>query len=84
MKNFQVNPMELIMAIRNGQNPEQLMLGILEQNMSSSNPMMGNLLMLAKNNNTPEIEKIARNIARERGIDYDKEFEAFKKSWGLK
>lgn len=84
MKNFQVNPMELIMAIRNGQNPEQLMLGILEQNMSSSNPMLGNLLMLAKNNNTPEIEKIARNIARERGIDYDKEFEAFKKSWGLK
>jgi hypothetical protein len=35
-------------------------------------------LDLAKNNRTAEIEKIARNLCAERGIDFDKEFNSFK------
>ena len=84
MRNLQVNPMELILAIRNGQNPQQLMLKILEDNASSANPVIGNLITLARNNRTQEIEMVARNLAKERGIDFDKEFNAFKKTWGLK
>ena len=84
MRNLQVNPMELILAIKNGQNPQQLMLKILEDNASSANPLIGNLITLARNNRTQEIEKIARNLAKERGIDFDKEFNAFKNTWGLK
>jgi hypothetical protein len=84
MRNLQVNPMELILAIRNGQNPQQLMLKILEDNASSTNPIIGNLITLARNNRTQEIEMIARNLAKERGIDFDKEFNAFKNTWGLK
>ena len=41
-------------------------------------PFGANLLNLARNNNTKEIEKIARNLAAQRGIDFDKEFNAFK------
>ena len=84
MRNLQVNPMELILAIKNGQNPQQLMLKILEDNASSANPIIGNLITLARNNRTQEIEMVARNLAKERGIDFDKEFNAFKKTWGLK
>ncbi len=77
-----MNPMELIQMIRNGQNPQQLTLSILEQQMGNT-PFGANLIDLAKNNKTEEIEKIARNIAQQRGLDYDKEFAAFKKMLGL-
>ena len=77
-----MNLMELIQMIRNGQNPQQLTLSILEQQMGNT-PFGANLIDLAKNNKTEEIEKIARNIAQQRGLDYDKEFIAFKKMLGL-
>ena len=84
MNNFQVNPLNFIAAMKSGQNPEQIMLRFLEQNGATLNPMMMNLISLAKAGKTDEIEKIARNLAKEKGIDYDKEFNAFKSSWGIK
>ena len=44
---------------------------------------MENLIKLAKNNDTKSIENFARNYAKERGINYDKEFNSFKKTLGL-
>lgn len=84
MRNFQANPMDFIAAIKSGQNPEQIMFSFLQQNGIMANPMMNNLFTLARNGKTAELEQIARNIAREKGIDYDKEFSAFKKTWGIK
>ena len=79
---YQVNPMQLIQMIKSGKNPQQLMLNILQQN-AQGNPMVQNLMMLAKNNKTGDIEKIARNLAKEHGLDFDKEFAAFKQQFGL-
>ena len=73
-----MNPMDIITMIRSGQNPKQIMLSILEEGVAANNPMAANLLDLAKNNRTAEIEKIARNLCAERGIDFDKEFNSFK------
>ena len=47
-------------------------------------PMGENLLALAKEGKTDEIEKIARNLCQQRGVDYDKEFNAFKQLIGVK
>lgn len=80
---YQVNPAQIIAMIKNGQNPQQLMLNFLEGNMRGT-PMGDNLINLAKNNKTEEIEKIARNIYSQRGLDFDKEFMAFKQMLGLK
>ena len=80
---YPVDPKMLIQMIRQGQNPQQIMLNLLEQQ-ASSTPLGKNLIDLAKQNKTAEIEQIARNLARERGIDYDKEFNAFKQKLGLK
>lgn len=80
---LQVNPIDVMSMIRKGQNPQQIMLNLLEQE-ASSTPLGKNLIELAKQNKTAEIEQIARNLARERGIDYDKEFNAFKQKLGLK
>lgn len=77
---YQVNPMELIAQIRQGKNPQQLMLGILEAN-AASNPIYANLLSMAKDGRTADIEAFARNVAKEKGIDFDKEFSRFKKQY---
>lgn len=73
-----MNPIDIITMIRNGQNPQQIMINILEEGVAAQNPLAANLLDLAKNNRTAEIEKIARNLCAERGIDFDKEFNNFK------
>ena len=78
-----VNPMQLIAMIKNGQNPQQLLMNILE-GQASNNPMGANLLNLAKGNQTEELEKIARNIAKDKGIDFDTEFKSFKQMLGVK
>jgi hypothetical protein len=77
---YPVNPMQLIMQIKQGKNPQQLLMGILEAN-AQSNPVYANLLTMAKEGRTADIEAFARNLARENGIDFDKEFASFKKQY---
>ena len=79
----QFNPMQVIIAIKNGQNPQQIVMNILQERMSQT-PMGQNLIALAQNNQTAQIEQIARNICNQRGIDFDKEFNSFKDSLGIK
>jgi hypothetical protein len=55
---------------------------MLEQQ-SQNNPIANNLLNLAKNNQTAEIEQVARNMLKEQGKDFDKEFNDFKRMFGL-
>ena len=79
---YDVNPMQLIQMIRQGRNPQQLLMSILEGS-ASSNPMSANLLALAKNNDGRAIEQFARNFFQSQGLDFDKEFNAFRKQMGL-
>lgn len=74
--------MDILMMIKNGQNPQQIVMNILEGDLKET-PMGANLLNLAKNNKTSEIEQIARNAAAQKGLDFDKEFTAFKQRFGL-
>lgn len=80
---MQVDYMKLLQAIRSGANPQQLVMSVLEGQMANT-PMGKNLLQLVKQNKTAEIEKIARNICEQNGIDFDKEFASFKQSLGYK
>lgn len=80
---MQFNPMQFITMMKNGQNPEQLMLNFLAVQ-ASGNPMMENLLAMAKNYDVKGIEEIVRNICANNGVDFEKEFNAFKRSLGLK
>ena len=45
--------------------------------------MGDNLIKLAREGNSAELERIARNLAAQRGIDFDKEFAAFRQKFGL-
>lgn len=77
-----VNPMLLVQAIKNGQNPQQLMLNILENNMSGT-PLGDNLIDLVRRGKGADIEKIVRNISKQNGIDFDREFPIFVQQLGL-
>lgn len=77
---YPVNPMQLIMQIKQGKNPQQLLMGILEAN-AQSNPVYANLLNMARQGRTADIEAFARNLAKENGIDFDTEFARFKKQY---
>jgi hypothetical protein len=46
-------------------------------------PLGANLLSLAKNGDRAGIERVARNMCAEKGIDFDSEFTNFKKSLGV-
>lgn len=80
---YPVNPLMLIQMIKQGQNPQQLLMSILEGS-AANNPVNSNLLDMVKNKKTDEIEKFARNYLASQGRDFDEEFNAFKKTYGLK
>ena len=50
---------------------------IVEQ-MTGNNPMVANLIKMANAGDTDGVEKVARNMFKEKGRDFDKEFSEFK------
>ena len=72
-----INPMQLIQMIKGGQNPQQLVMSILQQK-SQTNPILNNAMNLAKNGNQSALETLARNLAEQKGLDFDKQFGSFK------
>ena len=78
-----MNPMQIIAMIKNGQNPQQLVLSMLENQMGGT-PMGNNLLQMARNGQSDDIEKFARNLFESRGLKFDKEFNSFKSQMGFK
>ena len=79
---YPVNPMKLIQMIRQGQNPQQVLMSILE-GQAGTNPVSANLLDMVKNNRKGDIEMFARNYFASNGLDFDTEFTAFKQRFGL-
>lgn len=62
--------------IANGGTPEKLL-----SEMMLRNPMMNNLIRMAKSGNIQDVENFARNVFREQGRDFDAEFSEFKKNF---
>lgn len=52
-------------------------LKMLMMNKLSSNPMFRDLIQKAQKGDKQSVENFARNICKERGIDFDKEFANF-------
>ena len=70
-----MNPMQKLTTLFKGiKNPQQAMLQMLSNN---SNPMAQNVLKMAQNGDTKGIEQFARNVCKEKGVDFDKEFSKF-------
>ena len=72
-----VNPMELIQLIKQGSNPQQLLMSILKKK-SVNNPILENAALLAGKGDIGALEALARNLAKQKGLDFDTEFSNFK------
>ena len=73
---------KLIGSFKN-QDPSSIIANMVNEAASQGNPIMQNLAGLIKEGKTNEIENVVRNIAKERGLDYDKEFKAFRNTFKL-
>lgn len=71
------NMMDFMRMVKNG-NPQEMVMGMLKQTAQTGNPMATNLINLINSGDMQGVERLARNVARERGIDFDKEFNSFK------
>ncbi len=67
-----VNPMQLIQMIKGGSNPQQLLMSILQQR-GQNNPIINNALQMAQKGNISGLQMLGRNLAAQRGLDFDKE-----------
>lgn len=48
---------------------------------ANQNPMIGNLVKLMKSGNNAGVETFARNVFKERGRDFDKEYADFRNNF---
>ena len=62
----------------NGGNTKQIVMRMMNDPQIANNPMAKNMVEMAKNGNLKGIEEMGRNIAKERGVDFDKAFSDFK------
>lgn len=74
-----VNPFQLIQMIKGGMNPQQLIMSIMQNN---NNPILQNAMSLAQNGNVSALQNLARNLAQQKGLNFDEEFARFKNSLG--
>ena len=78
-----MNLMNIMQMIKGG-NPQQIIQQILKDNCQfANNPIVMNMLDMAKSGDISGIEQIGRNIAKEKGIDFDKEFSKFKNQFHI-
>ena len=69
-----MNPVQMLQSfIAKGLSSQK----IAEQ-MTGNNPMMANLIKMANAGDTEGVEKVARNMFKEKGRDFDKEFSEFR------
>lgn len=78
-----MNMMNIMQMIKGG-NPQQIIQQMLKDNCQfANNPIVMNMLDMAKSGDIRGIEQIGRNIAKEKGIDFDKEFSKFKNQFHI-
>ena len=76
------NILQFVSLIKNNPNPQAIVMNELQRR-AQNNPVLGNIATLVQNGDTQGVETIVRNIAKERGIDFDKEFNSFKQMFRL-
>lgn len=63
---------------------QYLLQGLTPQNilnrMGVNNPILNNVITMAQNGDTKGVETFARNICKQKGVDFDTEFTKFKEN----
>lgn len=68
------NPIQIINMLKGSKDPKQMITNIVNMN---GNPILKNLVEMAKNGDEKGVEEFARNIYQQQGRDFDKELTEF-------
>ena len=78
-----MNPMQLMQMIRGGGNPQQALINMMKQQ-SGNNPVIDNAINMMEKGDNAGIEKLARNLCKERNINPDDILSQVKNQFGIK
>lgn len=76
-----INPMQF-MQIMQSKNPQQALMNVLNQQ-SRNNPILKNVFDMVQNGDSKGIEEMARNLAKEKGINADEAVQQIRKQFGI-
>ena len=68
------NPMQFMNMLKGIKNPKDAVINMIKSN---NNPMIKNLVEMAEKGDRQGVENFARNLMKEQGKDFDKEFGDF-------
>ena len=75
-----MNPFQMLGAMKN---PQAFIQQMMNNSQIMQNPMAKNIIDMAQKGDVEGIEQMGRNIAKEKGIDFDKAFSDFKKQFPI-
>ena len=78
-----MNPMQLMQMIRGGGNPQQAIINMMKRQ-TGNNPVIDNAINMMEKGDNAGIEKLARNLCREKGINPDDMLSQVKNQFGIK
>ena len=77
-----MNPIDIFQMMKAG--PQQFIQQMMGNNQIMSNPIVKNAVGMAQNGDLQGVEQMARNLCKEKGIDFDKAFSDFKNQFPLR
>lgn len=78
-----MTPMQIMQMMKNGGNPQRMLMNMMKQQ-AGSNPIMNNALQMMEKGDNAGLENLARNLCRERNINPDDAFNQIKGQFGIK
>ena len=78
-----MNPMQLMQMIRGGGNPQQTIINMMKRQ-AGNNPVIDNAINMMEKSDNAGIEKLARNLCQEKGINPDDMLSQVKNQFGIK
>lgn len=72
------NPMDFFKIFKVMKNPQE---AIIDMAGGNNNPVLKNAVEMAKNGNNDGVMKLAENLCKEKGINFEKEFNKFSKDY---
>nr|DAO46233.1 MAG TPA: hypothetical protein [Bacteriophage sp.] len=77
-----MNPLNIFQMMKNG-NPQQFLQQMMGNNQIMSNPLIKNAMQMAQNGDMQEVEKMARNLCNEKGINADDMMNQIKRKFNM-
>lgn len=76
-----MNPVQFVKMMRGG-NPQKVVMDMMREQ-AGNNPVMRNAMQMAEKGDSEGIEKLARNLCKEQGINADDMVNKIKSQFGL-